>query len=103
MAIFEDFVTAVRRTEPIQALLKSLDEEPARLLATICREYEATGKAVPDHHLHLAGYFAETSLRALISASLVTKEPGERLSLYSYKPTETGVKYYEGMLREGRI
>ena len=57
----------------MQALLESLDEEPAKLLGTICREYEATNRTVPDHHLHLAGYFGEAMLRALVSANLVTK------------------------------
>jgi len=86
----------------MQALFQSLEEEPAKLLGTICREYEATNKAVPDHHLHLAGYFGEAMLRALVSAKLVIKEPGE-FSLYGYKPTETGLKYYKGMLNEGKL
>lgn len=87
----------------MQALLESLDEEPAKLLGAICREYETTNRTVPDHHLHLAGYFGEAMLRALVSANLVTKEPGDRFSLYGYKPTEAGLKYYKGMVAEKRI
>lgn len=102
MAIFEDFVAEVRKTETMQALLQSLEVEPAKLLGTICREYEATNKAVPDHHLNLAGYFSEVTLRALMTANLVIKEPGQ-FSLYAYKPTETGLNYYKGMLAEGKI
>jgi len=102
MTVFEDFVAEVRKTETMQALLQSLEEEPAKLLVAICQEYEATNKAVPDHHLHLAGYFSEAILRALMSANLVIKEPGQ-FSLYGYKPTEAGFEYYKGMLEEKRI
>ena len=103
MSTFEDFVAEIRKTQTIQALLESLEEEPAKLLGAICKEYEITNKTVPDHHLHLAGYFGEAMLRALLSANLVTKKPGDRFSLYGYKPTETGLKYYKGMLNEKRI
>ncbi len=103
MAVFEDFVAEIKKTGIMQALFRSLEEEPAKLLGAICQEYEATGKAVPDHHLHLAGYFGEAVLRALVSANLVTKEPGDRFSLYGYKPTEAGLNYYKGMLSEKKI
>ena len=102
MAIFEDFVAEVRKTETMQALLRSLEAEPVKLLGAICREYEATNKAVPDHHLNLAGYFSEAILRALMSANLVIKEPGE-FSLYGYKPTGAGIEYYKGMRDEGKL
>jgi len=102
MGAFEDFIAILRKTEPMQALLQSLDEEPAKILSSICKEYEITNKAVPDHHLPLAGYFGEAILRALASAGLVTREAAQ-FSLYGYKPTETGLKYYKGMLDEKRI
>jgi hypothetical protein len=102
MDAFEDFVAVVKKTETMQALLQSLEKEPAKLLGTICKGYEQTNKAVPDHHLHLAGYFGEAMLRALVSANLVTKEPGE-FSLYGYKPTEKGLELYKGMLDEKKI
>ena len=103
MGAFEDFVIEIKKTETMQALFRSLEEEPAKLLGNICQEYETTAKAVPDHHLHLAGYFGEALLRALVSANLLTKEPGDRFSLYAYKPTETGLNYYKGMFAEKRI
>jgi hypothetical protein len=103
MGTFEDFVDLVRKTETMQALLQSLEKEPAKLLGNICREYEKTNKAVPDHHLNLAGYFGEAMLRALVSANLITREPEDRFSLYGYKPTETGLKYYKAMLDEKKI
>ncbi len=103
MGAFEDFVEAVKQTETMQALLQNLEREPAKLLAAICREYEATNKAVPDHHLNLAGYFGEAMLRALVSANLVTREREERFSLYGYRPTEAGLKYYKGLLKENKI
>jgi len=103
MSAFEDFVAEIRKTQTMQALLESLEEEPAKLLGAICKEYETSNKAVPDHHLHLAGYFGEAMLRALLSANFVTRKPGDSFALYGYKPTEMGLKYYKGMLDEKRI
>jgi hypothetical protein len=103
MDAFEDFVDVVKQTETMQALFQSLEREPAKLLAAICREYEATTKAVPDHHLNLGGYFGEAILRALVSANLITKEREDRFALYGYKPTEVGLKYYKAMLKEKKI
>jgi len=103
MGVFEDFIDVVKQTEPMQALLQNLEREPAKLLAAICREYEVTNKAVPDHHLNLAGYFGEAILRALVSANLITKEPEDRFALYGYKPTEIGLRYYKDMLNEKKI
>jgi len=103
MGVFEDFVDLVKQTETMQAILQGLEREPAKLLAAICREYEVTGKAVPDHHLNLAGYLSEAMLRALVSANLITKEREDRFSLYVYQPTEEGLKYYKAMLAEKEI
>lgn len=103
MGAFDDFVELVKQTETMQALLQSLEKEPAKLLAAICREYEVTNKTVPDHHLNLAGYFGEAMLRALVSANLVTREREDRFSLYGYRPTDTGLKYYGAMLEEKKI
>jgi hypothetical protein len=97
MGAFEDFVGVIKQTESMQALFQSLEREPAKLLAAICREYEVTNKAVPDHHLNLSGYFGEAILRALVSASLITREREDRFALYGYKPTEAGLKYYRAM------
>lgn len=103
MGAFEEFTDLIRQTETMQALLGSLEREPANLLAAICREHETTGRAVPDHHLSLAGYFGEAMLRALVSAHLVIREREDRFSLYVYKPTEAGLKYYEAMRKEKMI
>jgi hypothetical protein len=103
MGSFEDFVDVVKKTETMQALFQNLEREPVKLLAAICREYEVTNKAVPDHHLNLAGYFGEAMLRALVSANLITREREDRFSLYGYKPTEAGLKYYKAMLKEKKI
>ncbi len=103
MGAFEDFVEVVKQTETMQALLQSLEKEPAKLLAVICREYEVTNKAVPDHHLNLSGYLGEAILRALVSANLIAREREDRFALYVYKPTEAGLKYYRAMLDEKKI
>jgi hypothetical protein len=103
MGAFEDFTDLIKQTGTMQALLQNLEKEPAKLLAAICREYEETKKAVPDHHLNVAGYFGEAMLRALVSANLITREPEDRFSLYGYKPTEAGLKYYKAILKEKKI
>lgn len=103
MGAFEDFIDLVKQTETMQALFQNMEREPAKLLAAICREYEVTNKAVPDHHLNLAGYFGEAMLRALVSANLITREREDRFYLYGYKPTEAGLKYYKAMLNEKKI
>lgn len=103
MGAFEDVLNVVKQTETMRALLQSLEREPVKLLAAICREYEVTGKAVPDHHLNLSGYFGEAILRALVSANLVTREREDRFALYGYRPTEQGLRYYRALLDEKRI
>ncbi len=103
MGAFEDFTDLVRQTTTMQALLQSLEKEPAKLLAAVCREYEVTNKAVPDHHLNLAGYSGEAMLRALVSANLITRERGDRFALYGYKPTKEGLKYYKAMVKEKKV
>jgi len=100
MSAFEDFVAIISKTQPMQELLGNLREEPARILNSICKEYEAANKAVPDHHLPFAGYFTEVSIKALLSAGLITAETGGMLSLYQYKPTELGLEHYKKMLSE---
>ena len=102
MGAFEDFVAAVRNTDAMKALLQGLEEGPVKLMGSICKEYEATNKLVPDHHLNLTGYFGEATLRALTSANLLVKERGD-FSLYGYKPTERGLELYRGMLEEKKI
>ena len=99
MGAFEDFVGVVKQTETMQALLENLEREPAKLLAAICREYEATKKAVPDHHLNLAGYFGEAMLRALVSANLVTREREDRFSLYGYSRLRRGLSIIRPCLK----
>jgi hypothetical protein len=103
MSAFEEFTDLIRQTATMQALLQSLENEPAKLLAAVCREYEMTKGAVPDHHLNLAGYSGEAMLRALVSSNLITRERGDRFSLYGYKPTAQGLKYYKAMVKEKKV
>lgn len=103
MGAFEDFIEVVKQTETMQSLFQGLEKEPAKLLAVICREYETTNKAVPDHHLNLSGYFGEAILRALVSANLITREREDRFALYGYRPTEQGLKYHKAMIDEKKI
>jgi len=95
MSAIDDFVTLLETTEVMKQVLKSLKEEPAHLLGDICREYQRTGQSMPDHHLQFVGYMGEAALKALLSAGLIRRQPGGRLSLYCYEPTQEGLAEYE--------
>ena len=95
MSAIDDFATLLETTEIMKQVLKSLKEEPAHLLGDICREYQGTGQSMPDHHLQFVGYMGEAALKALLSAGLIRRQPGGRLSLYCYEPTSEGLEQYE--------
>ncbi len=97
MGALDNFFALLEATEVMHQVVRSLKEEPARLLGDICREYERTGQSVSDHHLNLVGYLGEASLKALISAELVYQQPGNRFALYCYEPTAKGMEQYEGL------
>ena len=97
MGAIDDFAVLLESTEVMKQVLNSLKEEPAHLLGDICREYQRTGEAVPDHRLHFTGYLGEASLKALLSIGLVRRQSGGRLSLYLYEPTTEGLKQYESL------
>ena len=101
MDALDEFFALLETTEVMQQVIRSLKEEPAHRLGDICREYDRTGRPVPDHHLNLVGYFGEASLKALISAELVHQQPGNRLALYCYEPTAMGTKQYEALKTGG--
>ena len=101
MSVLDDFVALLGETEIMQQVVKALREEPAHLLGSICRECEKTGQPVPDHHLHFSGYIGEASLKALLSAGLISQESGGRLSLYCYRPTESGLGQYKNLEGDG--
>jgi hypothetical protein len=82
--------------------LKSLREEPAFLLAEICREYERNNhQPVPDHRLRSIGYMGEASTKALVSAGLVKRQAGGTTSLYVYEPTSQGLEWWEKLKSDG--
>ncbi len=101
MTAIDEFAMELQTTEVIKRVLKSLREEPARLLGDICREYRETGQPVPDHHLDRFGYLGEASTKALISLGLIAKQEGGRVSLYSFAPTPAGLEQYEKIKAEG--
>ena len=100
MSAIDDFAALLETTEVMEQLRKSLKEEPAHLLGDICREYQRVGQSVPDHRLQFVGYMGEAVLKALLSAGLVKRQPGGRLSLYCYEPTPEGLEQYE-RLKDG--
>ena len=101
MSAIDDFDALLEATEVMQQVLKSVKEEPAHLLGEICREYKSTKQPVPDHRLRFAGYMGEAALRTLISAGLIKRQPGGRLSLYRYEPTPEGLKHYKKLKADG--
>ena len=101
MSALDDFTTLLEVTEAMKQVFKSLREEPAHLMGAICREYQRTGKPVPDHHLHRIGYIGEAAVKALSSAGLIWRQTGERISLYSYEPTSEGLEQYERLKAVG--
>ncbi len=102
MGASAEFTDRIRRTETMQELLNSLDEEPEKLLRSICSRYEETGRAVADHYLQLTGFFGETMLRVLVGAGLIERMSGGRGALISYEPTEEGLRLYHAMMNEKR-
>jgi hypothetical protein len=101
MSAIDDFAALLETTEVVRQVLKNLKEEPAHLLGDLCREYRMTGQPVPDHRLHFAGYMGEAALKALISAGLIRRQPGGRLSLYCYEPTTQGLEQYQRLEADG--
>ena len=101
MSAIDDFAASLETTEIIKQLLKSMKEEPAHLLGDICQEYQTTSRPAPDHHLHLAGYLGDASLKALLSLGLIRQQSGGRLSLYSYEPTPEGLVQYQRLKADG--
>ena len=101
MSALERFSELMETTEVVRQVRKSLKEEPAHLLGEICREFEKTRIPVPDHRLRFVGYMGEAALKALISAGLVRRQPGGRLSLYCYEPTAEGLEHYQSLKAEG--
>jgi len=95
------FLNRIKKTEVVDYLLKSLDEEPVRLLGVICRTYEKTGQPVADHQIHPSGYIGEIALKALVTAGLVKMLPGQRHALFLYEPTEEGIEVFKDMEKEG--
>ncbi|TFH34833.1 MAG: hypothetical protein E4G93_04685 [Dehalococcoidia bacterium] len=103
MTAHDEFADRIRRTDTMKELLRSLDEEPARLLLRICARYEQTGRPVADHNLQLTGYFGETMLRVLMIAGFIDLVAGGRGALYAYQPTSDGLQFYKRLREAGGL
>ena len=101
MGAIDSFAALVENTDVMKQVVRSLKEEPAHLLGDVCLEYQMTGQPVPDHRLHFVGYLGEAVLKALLSAGLIKRQPGRKLSLYSYEPTPEGLEQYEKLKADG--
>jgi len=100
MRATDEFRDRIHQTDTMQTLVRSLNEEPASLLDSICRRYESTGRPVADHYLQMTGFFADTMLRILSQASLVERRSGGRDSLLVYEPTTEGLELWKRMSSE---
>lgn len=101
MSAIDDFAALLELTEPMKVFLKEMRKEPAQLLGDICREYEATKQAVPDHYLQMVGHLGELAANILIAASLIKRQPGGTFALYVYEPTPEGIEQYQKLRAEG--
>jgi hypothetical protein len=97
MGAIEDFCALIEATDVIRQIINSLKEEPAHLLAVICRDYETAHEPVPDHRVHATGYMGEAALSALISAGMVNRHSGGGMSLYAYEPTANGLAQHQNL------
>lgn len=93
----QEFLQLVNKTESMQQLTKAVEEEPARILLAICREYEATREPVSDHRIHISGFIGEMALKSLSLAGLITIKKGGHFALYQYVPTEEGLAQYKNL------
>ncbi|NLE94560.1 MAG: hypothetical protein GX600_02585 [Dehalococcoidia bacterium] len=100
MTVYEQFSARIRETDTMRELIRSLDEEPARLLQRICSRYQETGRPVADHYLQLTGYFGEAMLRVLVKAHYIDRVPGGRGALNAYEPTADGLEVFHHILKE---
>jgi len=100
MTVYDEFGARIREADSMKELIRSLDEEPERLLQRICSRYEETGRPVADHYLQLTGYFGETMLRVLVQARFIDRESGGRAALNVYQPTSDGLEFYHRMREE---
>ena len=101
MSAIDNFALLLESTEVMKQVLKSLKDEPAHLLGDICREYQITGKSVPDHRLQFKGYLGRDAVTALLSARMIKRQSEGTLSLYSYEPTSEGLAQYEMLKADG--
>lgn len=97
----QELLNLVNSTENMRQIFSELEQEPLRLLCTVCREKQRDNKPVPDHRLALHSYFAETALRSLVGAGLLKQIQGGSFSIYDYEPTETGLALYSKLVDEG--
>jgi len=91
----------IQETETIKQVIRNLREEPAYLLGNICRQYEKTGHPVPEHQLNITGYLGEVSFKALLAAGLISQQPGGRICLYCYEPTQNELGQYRNLKDNG--
>jgi len=100
MGTYEDLVQTIKQTGVMQQTLAALQEEPVKILLSICKKYEESNEPVSDHNVHLSGYLGEIALRALLSAELIERQSGGRLAIFRYKPTPEGMEQYKRLIRE---
>lgn len=103
MSVIDELNVILKATDIFKQVVRSMEDEPLKLLVDICDKNTLTGRPVPDHNLRMPGYIGDVALRALIETGLVEKKDGGRVSLYSYQPTECGIAYYQRLKAEANV
>ena len=97
----EEFINLIKTTDVIRQLLHDLEEDPLRMLCSVCKENSETGEPVPDHHLDFYGYNSESSLRALTAAGLLEAREDSKYAVREYVPTAKGKELCSRLRDEG--
>ena len=103
MGTYEDVAEMLMQTESMLRILSVLEREPVVILCDICSQHEKNSAPVLHDNVHSSGFIRDLSLRTLMSAELIKREPSGQKSLFTYRPTPKGMQYYRKLLEEGHL
>ena len=103
MGTYEDLTEMLMHTESMVRIKATLEQEPVMILCDICSQYEKNSVPVTHEDVHSSGFIRDLSLKTLMSAELIKREPSGQKSLFCYRPTSNGMKYYRKLLEEGYV
>ena len=103
MAAYKDVVEMIMQTESMVRIFTVIEREPVLILCDICSQHEKDNAPVMHDNVHSSGFIRDLSLRTLMSAELIKREPNSQKPLFSYRPTPKGMQYYRKLMEEGHI